>query len=499
MAEAPTTDLALTLTAIESAKQTLSVNIYELTSPQIVDALIQKISAGLQVQILLEGQPVGGLSAAAKGIESQIASAMHGASSADHLFVMEGKKRRFHYDHAKYVVIDHQAVLIGSENYSPTGNPEEGTLGNRGWEVLIHDADLAGQFERMFSQDAVTSFGDIQEVHAMNPNVVTPTSPLLGTADLPTATASQAVMIASPDSSLPGMEDAIRSATQSIDIEQMTFDSEWTGGNSNPLLTDLLDAAKRGVQIRVLLNDESVFDHPDHPSKSKNIPTLNTLNQNGGGKITARIANIKRMGVDYIHNKGMLIDGQITMISSVNWDENSFQHNRETAVLITSADVNKHYESLFDSDWNASQTSSPSFTSDLATEAHPNLVCPDSLEVRVEIDNLNLTPEQKEAFGSLSGKKISGAFNKMASGRSCSYEASNARGGSAARQYLEIRAESSGGYMISFEGYTSQNKIFSVRSKLASGVKLFGIWEASVYDGSGPARAWLGNAVIGLE
>ena len=44
------------------------------------------------------------------------------------------------YDHAKYVVIDGQKVLVASENFTTTGHPDAGYVGNRGWEAVMEDS-----------------------------------------------------------------------------------------------------------------------------------------------------------------------------------------------------------------------------------------------------------------------------------------------------------------------------------------------------------------------
>jgi phosphatidylserine/phosphatidylglycerophosphate/cardiolipin synthase-like enzyme len=59
------------------------------------------------------------------------------------------------------------------------------------------------------------------------------------------------------------------------------------------------------------------------------------------------------MNVTYIHNKGALVDGTQVLISSINWNENSVEHNRETAAIVESADVNQYYDQLFETDWQA--------------------------------------------------------------------------------------------------------------------------------------------------
>lgn len=342
VAEAPTSNLALTLKAIASAKKSISLNIYELSSPEITNALVEKIQDGVMVNILEEGQPVAGMSPEAKQMAATIMAAMK--KNRGNFYLMTSKttlgKRRFRFNHGKYAVIDETDLLIGSENYSPTGNPAEGTLGNRGWEVFIHDPKIAREFSSLFASDSSTKFGDV-----IRPSEISGNFPLAPPQGL-RATAVSAII--SPESSLDGLVNLLDRAKQSIDIEQMIFDSEWDGGE-NPLLAAITQAAGRGVQVRVLLNDETAFNKGNN-SKSKNLPTLSILNQLRN--VSAKTANLRAMGVGYIHNKGVLVDGTLTLISSINWDQNSIERNRETAVLVESAEVASHYQALFNSDWN---------------------------------------------------------------------------------------------------------------------------------------------------
>lgn len=375
VAEAPYNDLALTIQTIETAKKHLLVNIYELTSPVIADALAERIAAGVHVEILEEGQPVGGMSKAAKAIVGRLSKAMKDSDNAeDHFYIMTSRKggqRRFHFDHAKYVVADGENLLIGSENYSPTGNPSPGAEGNRGWEVLVHDSALAEKFQAIYRQDSDTSNDDIVDV-TQDERVPFGGKPESGTPDfsnlkilakeMPIFDASEVRPVLSPDTSLADLVDMLEKAQRSIDIEQMTLDSRWgKEGTNSPLLGAIVAAARRGVQVRVLLNDETVFDKGDRASRKKNVETakiLNNLARKEHLRLAARIADVQEMGVTYIHNKGALIDGERTLVSSINWNENAVEHNREAAVLIQSGDIFSHYEELFDSDWKASAKAS---------------------------------------------------------------------------------------------------------------------------------------------
>jgi phosphatidylserine/phosphatidylglycerophosphate/cardiolipin synthase-like enzyme len=113
---APDTDLSLTVRSIQSAKQSIYLNIYELTSPDITNALLERLHAGVHIEILEEGSPAGGLSPAGKGIQSQLVHAMMASGHGSRFYEMTGQagNRRYNFDHAKYAVIDGESLLIGS-------------------------------------------------------------------------------------------------------------------------------------------------------------------------------------------------------------------------------------------------------------------------------------------------------------------------------------------------------------------------------------------------
>ena len=565
VSEAPTDDLALTVGAIESAQKTLLLNIYELSSSDIADAILNRIQAGVHVEIIQEGQIVGGLSAAGKGIQAQIAQAMQSAGNGDRLLEMSSKaggKRRYRYDHAKYAVIDSQTLLIGSENYSPTGNPAPGSVGNRGWEVLIFNSDIAQQYEGVFQIDSDVSKGDLIDltqaagnvlladisagslddgdsdsdyaargctgkthVHCAKPKKPKP-KPVTAPAPAPASPApianspaqpvsggnlldADAVeLITSPNLSETGLVGLINGAQTSIDIEQMTFDSQWgTGGEQSPLTTAVLAAIQRGVKVRVLLNDEAVFDH-GKSSRPKNQPTIDLITQAGG---SGAIANLKAMGVDYIHNKGVLVDGNKTLISSINWDENSIEHNREAAVVITSTAVNAHYQALFDNDWSVSSSNTASaaptttlLSEEMDTQLTPpatqtavtpdsSLNCPDEITIEVQVGDLSLDDADAD-FAVLSGRTISGVFFRSAKDEGCVLSTNPRGGDTKAKMFAQFKKLSSGMISFSLQGYTPRTrKLYSIRAKFDSSTQ--DDLSCTVYNG----REALGDAVVHLE
>lgn len=544
VAEAPTTTLSLTLGAIKSAQHSILLNIYEFSSVDIAEALLERIRAGVQVEVIQEGQPVGGMSAAARGIQGQVAQAMRRASSKNHLYEMTShapddttrkSKRRYRFNHAKYAVIDGVRLLLGSENYSPTGHPRATTKGNRGWEVLLHKPDLAAAYTETFRKDADMSAGDLIDLTSANMDSAAraqdwlwspPLSPDLGefafvlfaadpTEAVPapfapwaqptTLEASEALKITSPDNSLPGLLDLINSAQKSIDVEQMTFDSEWGKGKKSPLFEAVLAAARRGVRVRILLNDERVFGGHSNSPASKNLPTIKLLNTAAHKEnldLEARTADIKAMGVTYIHNKGALVDGTKTLVSSINWGSNAVLNNREAAVLLTSPTVFSHYAQLFDSDWRksdpgknpAQQGGEGLLNRDITSD-----ICPERLRLTVAVGNLRIPDPDDVAFEAISNTVFVSDFVRTPGTHTCMLTDIKFDSETGKARFIQIRKKPNGLRRAALEGYTPEGKVYSIRTTFDSGGPYDGEYSAVVYDGSGPARQKLGSAILTVE
>jgi hypothetical protein len=438
-----------------------------------------------------------------------------------HEMTSKAGPRRFKYDHAKYAVIDGDSLLIGSENYSPTGTPVPGTQGNRGWEVWIQDPALNKIFGTMFQDDSNLKYGDMLDLTGGDSAAAAeldttrkprPTPPGGGNESPGQSLSLNRVeAFRSPDTSLNGLVTLIQSAKSTLDIEQMTFESVWDNGSrSSPVFDAVVAAAKRGVKVRVLLNDESVFGggDGDNPatdtisaSKPKNVPTVQAFTKL---RIPARIANLKAMGVKIIHNKGVVIDGHLTLISSINWGENSITHNRETAVVLDSADAFNFYENLFNEDWQNSGGNlsthelPPNGPMNQPTEVSVT-DCPAQLSLSVQVGQLSLQMPRDASFENLSGATFQGVFTRENSSRQeigCILTNSG-------REYVQIRERSDGEKMISMEGYTSGSKLYIIRTILDPSddpsSDLDGTFDAKVINGSGARNPILGTAVMKVQ
>ena len=233
---------------------------------------------------------------------------------------------------------------------------------------------MARNFLKVFRKDINTSHGDL--VTLFSPKIPLPkilgrvadwveSMQNLGTrienrfswmlSDEPkTLDADNVEFLTSPESSMVGLMAFIESAQETLDVELMSFNPMWgKTGEVSPLLNALVAAAKRGVKIRILVNDSTAFGG-DNDTELKLLAMIENIVKEQHLPIHAAIADLPKMKVKYIHNKGALADGYKTLISSINWNQNSVENNRETAISVDSRSINEHYQSIFNLDWQAS-------------------------------------------------------------------------------------------------------------------------------------------------
>ncbi len=51
------------------------------------------------------------------------------------------------------------------------------------------------------------------------------------------------------------------------------------------------------------------------------------------------------------HNKLLIVDGKVTLLSSINFGENGFTNNREAGMVVQNVNVADYYLSIFEADW----------------------------------------------------------------------------------------------------------------------------------------------------
>ncbi|MBN1109336.1 MAG: lamin tail domain-containing protein [Methanomassiliicoccales archaeon] len=331
----PEMGLSRLVREIDLCQSSLSLSTYLLENWTVARHLAMAAARGVQVRLLLEGQPVGGIS------EKGAALAYYLREKGVQVMVMRScdSFRRYDYLHAKYMVLDERRLLVSSENMADSSF---GT--NRGWAVLMISEEMAAGALSLFQRDWAGQGVDVfplelsvaykEGAPGRLPNAL-PDPPLL-----------QVRASASLASSPGGIEDliveALDGACHRVLVQQMSIEEDWLDGNR--IMDALLGAAERGVRVRVLLDAGTGTE----ASNRRVADALSSLAASNGLDLEARLA---QGPFDRLHNKGLIVDGTV-LVGSANWVDGSMRHNRELAVLLRSPDLAETFAQWFMDDWN---------------------------------------------------------------------------------------------------------------------------------------------------
>jgi phosphatidylserine/phosphatidylglycerophosphate/cardiolipin synthase-like enzyme len=341
----PDSSFGILGSALGQARREILVNAYELTHPGIGDLLVAARQRGVSVRVLLEGGPVGGITPE----EMTVCAALN--RSGIPLFRMTttpAAHARYRYNHAKYVVIDGESLLISTENFGINGYPPAGSRGNRGWGAFIEDPGVAGYFREVFSADI--QGGDVVP-YAPSPGKPSFATPPPYHAQFPSLGITGVVVtpILSPDTSGEILS-LLSRAGDRIEIEQASIRNT-SGDDLDPFLSAAVNASRRGVTVRILLDGSRYND--EGPADNDEMANLvNALASRERLPLAARIMDPEAGNLAAIHTKGVIVDGQVVMLSSINWNGNSPNFNREAGVILESQALGGYFSSVFAEDWN---------------------------------------------------------------------------------------------------------------------------------------------------
>jgi len=323
------------LAPFRTAERRLWLGGYTLTSARVVHALCAAQGRGVDVRVLVERTPVGGMTA------TEAASLDRLARCRVAVRVIGGPDARYAFHHAKYAVVDDRVVVL-TENWKPSG---VGGRSSRGWGAVVDSPGVADALAATFTADA--GWRDARPWLAVRagrtfdrtepaangtyPEAFTPTT-------VPGATVE---VVVAPDDAESRVVSLLDGAGSSIRVIQVSV-----GGPGQPFVRALVRAARRGVSVRLLL--AGVWYVRDHNRQV--ATTLRSLARRESLPLDVRLASPRgRFGK--IHAKGAVVDDDAVLLGSLNWNNNSARRNREVDVVIHSRTAGRYYASVFDADW----------------------------------------------------------------------------------------------------------------------------------------------------
>lgn len=122
-----------------------------------------------------------------------------------------------------------------------------------------------------------------------------------------------------------------------VTIYVIKYDPREENDPVNVLLRELVKAKKRGLDVRVLVDDATQRSYKQ---------TIKFLRDNG---VLVRLDESSRITT---HVKLVIVDHKYLLIGSHNWTESALSYNHEYSALIISPDLAKNVEMYFESLWN---------------------------------------------------------------------------------------------------------------------------------------------------
>jgi cardiolipin synthase A/B len=238
-----------------------------------------------------------------------------------------------HRDHRKILIADNAVAIVGGVNLStvysslPLSKPPAGNEEGDRWRDT--DLEIAGpavsELQRLFLETWSKQSG---------PTLATP----LASTPLSTGGSEIVRVIGStPDDRLPLYYSALLSAIRNA--EQRVWVSAAYFVPTHEELEDLSRAARRGVDVRLLL-----------PSRSDSPKALAAGRSYYGDLLEAGVKIFEARDV-ILHVKSVTIDGVWSSVGSSNFDRRSVYFNDEVDVIVLGGASGARMEAIFDDDF----------------------------------------------------------------------------------------------------------------------------------------------------
>ena len=270
------------LAIIDGAAATIDIVVYELSRDDVYSALGAAVQRGVRVRVIVDGQltqnPAVVTRLTGLGVQAKLSSP------------------QFTYTHQKTLVADGRVAFIFTGNFD------------------------VSSFDKGRNYAAVdTAWQDLDDLEALFEGDWSGVAPDLTCTRL----------VVSPVNSRGRILDVIGGARTHLDVEALYV-------TDPDVLQALIDAHKRGIAVRVLIND----------------PSFGFGTDAAGKQLVAAGVEARRSGALFVHAKVLLADGAAVYFGSENFSKNSLLYNREVGAVFADTEIDvARIAAAFASDW----------------------------------------------------------------------------------------------------------------------------------------------------
>lgn len=330
---------------LDSAEQSIYVEIYQFNSPAFLDKMHELHSANpsLDIKIMMS-----------EGVVSLGEYNTYTAWNLTQLGIsVRWTSDTFTYSHQKFIIIDNKTTIVQAGNWaknsfprdewtsgsSPGGFTQKNYRGNREYHIAMTDVEVTQYYRNVFDYDWSIGNDYNEGIDGTGTPLTwepddTSYYPRLFDEEGTFSGQMYVTPVFSPDTSLEAILWCINSAQATLDIQIPYINN---GSESVRSIVDAIIAAKHhGVTVRIITNEgEGANEELAEDLAKENIPVL---------WMDTRFFYLN-------HNKAIIVDGQMILICSINWSGTSIDDNREAGVIIQHEGVVAWYLEVFNYDW----------------------------------------------------------------------------------------------------------------------------------------------------
>ncbi len=333
----PDSSYDVTIDALESADEEIDICIYAISNTFLLNALVDKMNENpsIIINVIVSYRHASGFETSyTRGAFYYLSQAADDAGATNvNLFE---SSNTYDFTHAKYIIIDQEVVLVQSANWAKTSIPKDPSYGNREWGVMIKNSDVVNYFLQVFNNDmgiATPYFEDADHEKSFSENVSSGSYSKSFSSKKYTGSMTIQTIV-SPDNDVSAIKALLQSATDTIYVQQAYIKTDWKG-SSDEFLDELEAAVDRGVTVKVIIDKQpsGAADSASHmASEGIEVAYSDTV-------------------FEYCHNKGVIVDNSIVLVSSINWSYEAANENREAGVIIFDTNVAGFFVDVFAYDW----------------------------------------------------------------------------------------------------------------------------------------------------
>jgi uncharacterized repeat protein (TIGR01451 family) len=361
---------------LEGATASILVEGYTFENAHLIDVVVGRAQAGVEVRLLLEGGKV-------TDQERWFCQRLDAAGGEAYFLHSDDEAdiyARYRNQHAKFIIVDGEILIVGSENFNysalPADSKSNGTWGRRGTFLITDAPAVVERAQAIFDRDLDTAWKDIVPWNEDHPRYGEPGAGFTATyvtSDWVTYTVhfSQPLILTdtlfafevvqAPENSLRDADSLLGLIERAGDgdtvlVEQLNEPAHWGAAagtphtDPNPRLEAIVAAARRGAAARILLNGSQEAGSVAENSGARDY--VNGIARHEGLNLKVQLGDPAGRG---IHNKMVLVwlegEGGYAHVGSINGTEASNKRNREVALQVRADDVYHYLARVFEVDW----------------------------------------------------------------------------------------------------------------------------------------------------